>query len=115
MAVPEQIDRDAACESQITLASIADQIGALTANRTHPAPGIDGHQPRDRHGTAPFPATKGQRRPHRSEEISAGTEGVSSCRSRWSPYHEKKHIASRMNNPRPMSWLEFSNRIMHHK
>src|SRR3546814_11862519 len=63
MALSEQIDRDAACEIQITLASIADQIGALTANRTHPAPGIDGHQRRDRHGTAPFQGTKGKRRP----------------------------------------------------
>src|SRR3546814_10697537 len=35
MAVPEQIDRDAACEIQITLASIADQIGALKIGRAH--------------------------------------------------------------------------------
>src|SRR3546814_20639092 len=27
----------------------------------------------------------------RSEERSGGTEGVSPCRSRWSPSHKKKH------------------------
>src|SRR3546814_10682928 len=27
---------------------------------------------------------------HRSEERSEGKEGVSTCRSRWSPYHYKK-------------------------
>src|SRR3546814_16930997 len=29
-------------------------------------------------------------RPSRSEERRVGKEGVSTCRSRWSPYHEKK-------------------------
>src|SRR3546814_14297092 len=28
---------------------------------------------------------------HRSEERRVGKEGVSTVRSRWSPYHEKKH------------------------
>src|SRR3546814_13540098 len=28
--------------------------------------------------------------PYRSEERRGGTECVSTCRSRWSPYHEKK-------------------------
>src|SRR3546814_3063786 len=27
----------------------------------------------------------------RAEERRVGTEGVSTCRSRWSPYHEKKN------------------------
>src|SRR3546814_14297281 len=31
-------------------------------------------------------------RPHRSEERSVGKECVSTCRSRWSPYHSHKHI-----------------------
>src|SRR3546814_12197746 len=30
--------------------------------------------------------------PVRSEERRVGKEGVSTCRSRWSPYHEKKNI-----------------------
>src|SRR3546814_12156561 len=29
---------------------------------------------------------------HRSEERRVGKECVSTCRSRWSPYHEKKNI-----------------------
>src|SRR3546814_16684147 len=31
--------------------------------------------------------------PHRSEERSVGTACVSQCRSRWSPYNEKKKQA----------------------
>src|SRR3546814_13279034 len=31
---------------------------------------------------------------HRSEERRVGQECVSTCRSRWSPYHQKKHIYS---------------------
>src|SRR3546814_15071360 len=30
-------------------------------------------------------------RQHRSEERRVGNECVSTCRSRWSPFHEKKH------------------------
>src|SRR3546814_14313393 len=30
--------------------------------------------------------------PVRSEERRVGKEGVSTCRSRWSPYHEKKKL-----------------------
>src|SRR3546814_16277269 len=34
---------------------------------------------------------------YRSEERRVGKEGVSTCRSRWSPYHEKKkNISSRL-------------------
>src|SRR3546814_13385631 len=29
-------------------------------------------------------------KPNRSEERRVGKEGVSTCRSRWSPYHKKK-------------------------
>src|SRR3546814_13766761 len=32
----------------------------------------------------------GPLRPLRSEERRVGKEGVSTCRSRWEPYHEKK-------------------------
>src|SRR3546814_14211494 len=34
------------------------------------------------------------KRPSRSEERRVGTECVSTCRSRWSPYHYKKKIQS---------------------
>src|SRR3546814_14537755 len=34
----------------------------------------------------------------RSEERRVGTECVSTCRSRWSPYHSKKNKRSRLNN-----------------
>src|SRR3546814_11648172 len=36
-------------------------------------------------------ATKGDDRYFRSEERRVGKECVSTCRSRWSPYHSKKH------------------------
>src|SRR3546814_12936948 len=40
--------------------------------------------------------TGGQRRdPHRSEERRGGKEGVSTCRSRWSPKHAKKKTKSK--------------------
>jgi hypothetical protein len=50
MAMAEQVDCDAAREIELALAALADQIGALAANRTHGAPGVNGHQRRDRHG-----------------------------------------------------------------
>src|SRR3546814_10155630 len=50
VAVPEQVDRDAARKVEITFASLADQIRALAAHRTHSTPGVYGHQRRDRHG-----------------------------------------------------------------
>src|SRR3546814_11658255 len=34
----------------------------------------------------------------RSEERRVGKERVSTCRSRWSPYHEKKHEEPRIND-----------------
>src|SRR3546814_8337516 len=40
MAVTEKIDRDAARKVEITLASLADQIGTLAAHRTHSTPGV---------------------------------------------------------------------------
>src|SRR3546814_12160080 len=42
---------------------------------------------------------------NRSEERRVGHEGVSTCRSRWSPYHYKKNTvknASETNNPAPL-------------
>src|SRR3546814_12857050 len=40
---------------------------------------------------APIPEIPDQK-PRRSEERSVGKECVRTCRSRWSPYHEKKNI-----------------------
>src|SRR3546814_17327363 len=42
---------------------------------------------------------RARRRPalHRSEERRVGKECVSTCRSRWSPYHSKKNIISPFN------------------
>src|SRR5690606_9353309 len=50
MTVAEKIDRDTACKIQIALAAFTDQIGAFAAYRPHRAPGVNGHQRRDRHG-----------------------------------------------------------------
>src|SRR3546814_11590419 len=52
VAVPEQVDRDAARKVEITFASLADQIRALAAHRTHSTAGVYGHQRRDRPGRA---------------------------------------------------------------
>src|SRR3546814_8486554 len=48
---------------------------------------------RDRSGRrAPrYQAPTAPRRPRRSEERRVGKECVSTCRSRWSPYHENKN------------------------
>src|SRR3546814_14737523 len=50
--------------------------------------------PRDRLGNGPFERAVGKRRKlghhQRSEERRVGKECVSTCRSRWSPYHYKK-------------------------
>src|SRR3546814_1867148 len=37
-----------------------------------------------------------ERQAHRSEERRVGKECVSTCRSRWSPYHEKKKSKHRL-------------------
>src|SRR3546814_14050032 len=50
----------------------------------------------DRHETAPYGLFGGL--PGRSEERRVGTEGVSTCRSRVSPYHEKKKTHMTRNN-----------------
>src|SRR3546814_15505608 len=41
---------------------------------------------------APGPRHFGRREQTRSEERRVGKECVSTCRSRWSPYHEKQNI-----------------------
>src|SRR3546814_20938381 len=41
------------------------------------------------------PAGKHQHRDDRSEERRGGKEGVSTCRSRWSPYHSQKKYTHR--------------------
>src|SRR3546814_13442342 len=38
----------------------------------------------------PTSGAKQPERPNRSEERRVGKEGVSTCKSGWSPYHEKK-------------------------
>src|SRR3546814_16516482 len=48
VAVPEQVDRDAARTVEITFASLAAQLRALAAPRTHSTPGVYGH-PRRAH------------------------------------------------------------------
>src|SRR3546814_11526682 len=42
----------------------------------------------------------GYRHTDRSEERRVGTECVSTCRSRWSPYHEKKNKQTNMSKDR---------------
>src|SRR3546814_12409831 len=42
-------------------------------------------------------------RDRRSEERRVGKECVSTCRSRWSPYHEKKKQNSTMTNTAPVT------------
>src|SRR3546814_18136753 len=37
-------------------------------------------------------ANRATNAPYRSEERRVGKECVSTCRSRWSPYHEKKKV-----------------------
>src|SRR3546814_20581667 len=75
MAVAQDVDRDAACEIQKTLAALVDQIAPVAAPGTYVAPGIDRHKRRDRHHSPPE---------RRSDEPSVGTEGASTCRTRWS-------------------------------
>src|SRR3546814_16526270 len=51
VAVPEQVDRDAARKVEITFASLADQIRAPTATRTHSTPGVYVHTRCDSYGS----------------------------------------------------------------
>src|SRR3546814_20028684 len=50
MAVAQDVDRDADCEIQKTLAALVDQIATVAAHGTYVAPGIDGHQERKSFG-----------------------------------------------------------------
>ena len=49
MAMAQQIDGDAAGKVEIALAALPDQIAALASDRTHIAPGVNGHERRNRH------------------------------------------------------------------
>src|SRR3546814_20314883 len=49
----------------------------------------------------------------RSEERRVGKEGVSTCRSRWSPYHEKKKQLSTQNTKLRRSKNHDSNNTIH--
>src|SRR3546814_17772952 len=57
--------------------------------------GPEGPRPRDPEEVRPDPAPPGRARlgrsAERSEERRVGKECVSTCRSRWSPNHEKKN------------------------
>src|SRR3546814_19685985 len=73
-----EISKDCPCQRaciprrhQETGASIHDRVGAPRNPRSH------------------------HRQAHRSEERRVGKECVSTCRSRWSPYHSKKNTIKR--------------------
>src|SRR3546814_13354757 len=50
-----------------------------------------------------LPRFSGRRFRHRSEERRVGKECVSTCRSRWSPYHEKQKQQNNSNGRRHTS------------
>src|SRR3546814_19530677 len=49
------------------------------------------------------------RRPGRSEERSVGKECVSTCRSRWSPYHKKKKFSTHKLNTNSHTKTHYEN------
>src|SRR3546814_12649818 len=51
----------------------------------------------------------------RSEERRVGKECVSTCRSRWSPYHKKKKIQSNINNTQHITTLSKRKQQNKHK
>ena len=53
MAMAQRVHGNARREVQVALASLADQVTALTAHRTHITPGINGHERGDRHELPP--------------------------------------------------------------
>src|SRR3546814_10994171 len=85
MAVAQDVDRDAACEIQKTLAALVDQIATVAAHGTYVAPGIDGHKRRDRHHVPPERGWIPETQKGRSEERRVGKECGRTCRFRWSP------------------------------
>src|SRR3546814_13115700 len=80
------VDRNAAFRQHFLKVAIADRIATIPA-----------HRPQD-HITlemAPLEIRHRSVRPiSRSEERRVGKECVRTCRSRWSPYHEKKNNSS---------------------
>src|SRR4051794_14201607 len=50
MPMAEQVDGDAACKVQVTLALFSVEINPFAANRTDRRARIDGHERRDGHG-----------------------------------------------------------------
>src|SRR3546814_15873175 len=93
--------------SDVCSSDLADR----RSSRPHPADGDADHRGRgavtgrgrvtghlsDRIGHE-RPAGDAARAQHRSEERRVGKECVSTCRSRWSPYHEKKKHITKRNN-----------------
>src|SRR3546814_19708151 len=61
----------------------------------HPSPAAGRQFPRRRRHRPPPTAAL---RPSRSEERRVGKECVSTCRSRWSPYHTKKKMTYHQND-----------------
>jgi hypothetical protein len=53
MRMAQNVDGDAAGEIEIARPVFRNQVAVFAAHRTHAAPGIDGHQRGDRHGTTP--------------------------------------------------------------
>src|SRR3546814_13444081 len=69
--------------SAMYLCNLCGHCGRTTAKGNHP----------DAHSYKP----KGNAPEQRSEERRVGKECVSTCRSRWSPYHEKKKLNIKTN------------------
>src|SRR3546814_15072534 len=67
------------CSSDLHVVGDAHHLAALIRRQQHLAHRLDDG-----------PARQGLKR-QRSEERRVGKECVSTCRSRWSPYHSKKH------------------------
>ena len=84
VAVPEQIDCDAAGEIQIARAVLVDQMAVIARDRAHAAAGINGHQRADRHSQdSPHEYQRQMAAPER-EPPSACLPAIYSFMRRWS-------------------------------
>src|SRR3546814_12986343 len=68
--------------------------GICLCRTSNPSPQRTPHAEQIQGGAA-YPGRRPASGPHRSEERRVGKECVSTCRSRWSPYHEKKKTKNR--------------------
>ena len=62
MAVPQDVDRNAAGEIEVFLALLAIEIDPLAPHRPHGRTRVNGHKRRDGHGGSFFGDVKGKRR-----------------------------------------------------